>query len=256
MTKDEYEAVGLPVVQEEVGMFKLSYRNRSLPASFVGNGRDESPVASAMKKYRAEAVRFAGQVMLATGYFNTRLPTEQPKTEINYTELRLSYSNGIVFHFVADRSRDGVCGCYLQRITLDGKQIYNGCFSRCSGFFIQSGFFPFYSTIVSPSFPYLVSVTPSPVGFFHAKVQQSSGVKHHCANGSWICPAAFRKSKMAFQPPPRTSAGWVFREIPRPFACLSVLSPLSGLHVNLSRQGSRKAPKAGRRKKQVQQLKI
>lgn len=43
MTKEEYEAVGLPVVQEEVGMFKLSYRNRSLPASFVGNGRDESP---------------------------------------------------------------------------------------------------------------------------------------------------------------------------------------------------------------------
>lgn len=36
--------------------------------------------------------------MLATGYFNTRLPTEQPKTEINYTELRLSYSNGIVFY--------------------------------------------------------------------------------------------------------------------------------------------------------------
>ena len=103
-----------------------------LPASFVGNGRDESPVASAMKKYRAEAMRFAGQVMLATGYFNTRLPTEQPKTEINYTELRLSYSNGIVFYFVADRSRDGVCGCYLQRITLDGKQIYNGCFSRYS----------------------------------------------------------------------------------------------------------------------------
>lgn len=49
MTKEEYEAVGLPVVQEEVGMFKLSYRNRILPASFVGNGRDESPVASAMK---------------------------------------------------------------------------------------------------------------------------------------------------------------------------------------------------------------
>ena len=108
------------MVQEKVGMFKLSYRNRSLPTSFVGNGRDESPVASAMKNIgRSHA--FAGQVMLATGYFNTRLPTEQPQTEINYTELRLSYSNGIVFYFVADRSRDGVCGCYLQRITLDGK---------------------------------------------------------------------------------------------------------------------------------------
>lgn len=62
MTKEEYEAVGLPVVQEEVGMFKLSYRNRSLPASFVGNGRDESPVASAMKKIsgRSHAFRRTG----------------------------------------------------------------------------------------------------------------------------------------------------------------------------------------------------
>ena len=42
-----------------------------------------------MKKYRAEAMRFAGQVMLATGYFNTRLPTEQPKTEINYTGIAI-----------------------------------------------------------------------------------------------------------------------------------------------------------------------
>ncbi len=130
MTKEEYEAINLPVVQEEIGMFKLNYRNRNLPASFFGNSRDENPVASAMKKYKTEAVRFAEQVMRATGYFNTRLPSEQPKVEINYTALRLSYSNGIVFHFVANRSRDGICDCHLQRITLDGNQIYNGCFCR------------------------------------------------------------------------------------------------------------------------------
>ena len=103
-------------------------------------------------------------------------------------------------------------------------------FSRYSHFYIQSGFFLFYS-----GYPILSLISPpvasSPVGFSHAKVQRSSGVKHHYANGSRICPAAFRKSKMAFQPPPRTSTGWVFREILRPFACLSVLSPLSGLHV-------------------------
>lgn len=37
-------------------------------------------------------------------------------------------------------------------------------------------------TILHSSY-YLV-VAPSPVRFSHAKVQRSSGVKHHCANGS------------------------------------------------------------------------
>ena len=125
-----YEAIDLPVVYEEFGMFKLQYRNIVLPDRFVGTGFDEIPVASAMEKYRTEAVRFAEQVMLATGYFNTHLPTEKPQAAINYTSLRLSYSNDIEFHFVADRSPDGIDNCYLQRITLGGKQIYNGCFHR------------------------------------------------------------------------------------------------------------------------------
>lgn len=132
ITKQEYEAIGLPVVEEEVGIFKLRYTDRTLPVSFSGNGRDEIPVASAMEKYKTEAMRFAEQVMLATGYFNTRLPTEQPTVEINYTTLQLSYSNGIVFHFGSERSRDGICNCFLQRITLDGNNIYDGYFCRCS----------------------------------------------------------------------------------------------------------------------------
>lgn len=132
VTKEEYEAIDLPVVQEEIGTFKLCYRNRVLPASFAGDSRDEIPVASAMKKYKEEAMRFAEQVMLVTGYFNTRLPSEQPKVEISHTALWFSYSNGIVFHFTANRSRDGVCDCLLQRITLDGNLIYNGCCYRHS----------------------------------------------------------------------------------------------------------------------------
>ena len=50
-------------------------------------------------------------------------------------------------------------------------------------------------------------------------------------------------------PPPRTSADWVFREIPRPFACLSVLSLLSDLHVkSLPARKAEKLPKRGKRK--------
>ena len=62
--------------------------------------------------------------------------------------------------------------------------------------------FPFYSIIVSHSFPYLVSDASSPVGFSHAKVQRSSGVKYRYANGSWICPAAFSNQRWPFSPPP------------------------------------------------------
>ena len=83
VTKEEYEAIDLPVVQEEIGTFKLCYRNRVLSASFVGDNRDEISVASAMKKYKEEAVRFAEQGMLATGYFNTRLYSEQFKVEFS-----------------------------------------------------------------------------------------------------------------------------------------------------------------------------
>lgn len=130
VSKKAYKAIDLPMVQKEFGMFKLQYRNIVLSDRFRGNGSDEIPVASAMEKYKTEAVRFAEQVMLATGYFNTCLPTEKPQTAINYTSLRLSYSNDIEFYFVSDRSHNGICDCYLQRITLGDKQIYNGCFHR------------------------------------------------------------------------------------------------------------------------------
>lgn len=39
-----------------------------------------------MKRYGAEAVRFAEQIMLATGYFGTR-PSEQPTVEIDHMTL-------------------------------------------------------------------------------------------------------------------------------------------------------------------------
>lgn len=60
-------------------MFKLSYRNK--PASFVGSGRDlESPWLRYEKEISGKKpCVFAGQVMLAAGYFNTRLPLNNPK---------------------------------------------------------------------------------------------------------------------------------------------------------------------------------
>lgn len=50
---------------------------------------------------------------------------------------------------------------------------------------IHKQFATFYVVILTilHSSYYLV-VAPSPVRFSHAKVQRSSGVKHHCANGS------------------------------------------------------------------------
>lgn len=130
ITKEEYQAIDLPEVLEEFQTFKLRYRNRFLSTSFTGNGHDEIPVASAMLKYKAEAMPFAEQVMLATGYFNTNQPVEKPKAKISHTSLRLSYSNGIEMLFVSEYGCGGVCNCYLQLITLNGKQIYNGCFRR------------------------------------------------------------------------------------------------------------------------------
>ena len=133
LNKTEYEAISLPIVQEDIGgPFKLIYKNRILPENLTGDRRDELSVASAMKKYQTEAIRFAEQVMLATGYFNSRMPSEKPHSEINYTSLTLSYSNGIKFTFVSERSCGGIDNCYLQLITLDGRQIYNGCFRKYS----------------------------------------------------------------------------------------------------------------------------
>ncbi len=130
ITKEEYQTINLPEVQEEMQTFKLRYRNRFLTTSFAGNGHDEIPVASAMLKYKAEAIPFAEQVMLATGYFNTNQPSEKPTVAINYTTMRLSYSNGIEMTFGSEYGRNGVCNCHLQLITLDGNQIYNGYFRR------------------------------------------------------------------------------------------------------------------------------
>ena len=50
-------------------------------------------------------------------------------------------------------------------------------------------------------FPYLAANIPLPIGFSHAKVQRSSGVKHRYANGSRICPAAFPNRRCPFNPP-------------------------------------------------------
>ncbi len=130
ITKEEYQAIDLPEVQEQVQTFKLRYHNRFLPASFIGNNHNEIPVASAMLRYRVEAIPFAEQIMLATGYFNTNQPVEKPKVKINYTSLRLSYSNGIEMMFGSEYGRGGVCNCYLQLITLNRNQIYNGYFRR------------------------------------------------------------------------------------------------------------------------------
>ncbi len=130
ITKEEYQAINLPEVQEQVQTFKLRYRNRFLPTSFIGNNHDEIPVASELLRYKAKAIPFAEQIMLATGYFNTNQPLEKPKVAINYTSLRLSYSNGIEMTFASEYGCGGICNCYLQLITLNGNQIYNGCFRR------------------------------------------------------------------------------------------------------------------------------
>ena len=120
-------------------------------------------------------------------------------------------------------------------------------FSRCSGFFIQSGFFPFYSTIVSPSSPYLVFTTFSPVGFSHAKVQRSSGVKHRHANGSWICPAAFPNRRCPFSPllvPRRVGYSVKF---PGRLLAFPSFPPLSGLHVkSLPPRKAERLPRGGK----------
>lgn len=121
----------MPVVQKNIsGPFKLIFRNRVLPDRFTGNKHNEIPVASTMKKYRTEVVRFAEQIMLAIGYFHSQFPSEKPHFEINHTSLTLTHSDGIKFTFVSERSRDGIGHYYLQLITHYGKQIYNSCFRR------------------------------------------------------------------------------------------------------------------------------
>ena len=127
ITKEEYLATNLPVsVEKHSWPFMLSYRNRVLSYNFIGNSHDEIPVKSAMKKYSAEAVKFAEQVLLAAGYFNGNCPVEKPSVTENYTSLYLTYTNGISITFDSERSRDGVENCRLSIIDLDGERIYNG----------------------------------------------------------------------------------------------------------------------------------
>ena len=126
ITKEEYLATNLPVREKHHEPFLLSYSNRVLPYNFIGNSHDEIPVKSAMKKYSAEAVKFAEQLLLAAGYFNGNRPVEKPSVTINYTSLYLTYGNGISITFDCERSRDGVDNCRLTVIDLDGERIYNG----------------------------------------------------------------------------------------------------------------------------------
>ena len=107
---------------------------------------------------------------------------------------------------------------------------------------------PFTPLSYLPS-PYLVFATFSPVGFSHAKVQRSSGVKHCYANGSRICPAAFPKRRWPFSPRlvPRR-VGYSVKFPGRLLASPSFPS-LSGLHVkSLPARKAERLPRGGKEK--------
>lgn len=126
VTKEEYLATRLPVKEKPHETFMLTYRDRVLPYSFIGNNHDEIPVRSAMECYAPEAVKFAEQLLLATGYFNTNRPAECPSVSFNYTTLYLTYDSGIEMTFDSSRSRDGVDNCYLSIMSVNGSRLYNG----------------------------------------------------------------------------------------------------------------------------------
>lgn len=126
ITKEEYLATRLPVKKKAHETFMLTYRDRILPHSFIGNNYDEIPVRSAMERYAPEAVKFAEQLLLATGYFNSNNPEERPSVSFNYTTLYLTYANGIEMTFDSSRSSDGVKDCYLSVMSMNGNRLYNG----------------------------------------------------------------------------------------------------------------------------------
>lgn len=126
VTKEEYLATRLPVKEKTHKTFMLTYRNRVLPFNFVGNGYDENPVRSAMERFAPEAIRFAEQLLLATGYFNTNNPVKRPSVSLNYTTLYLTYDNGIEMTFDSIRNRDGVEDCRLSLLSVNGDRLYNG----------------------------------------------------------------------------------------------------------------------------------
>ena len=73
--------------------------------------------------------------------------------------------------------------------------------------------------------------TPLPVRFSHAKVQRHSVVKYRSANRLVYLPGSLPKSKMTFLSPPCCAVGLGIPFNPRRFPCLSLIFPLSGLHV-------------------------
>lgn len=81
ITKKEYEALSLPAAKKSFAPVFLTFKDIVQPMNFKGNCRDENRVPSAMEAYRKAAERFALQVMLATGYFNTRDKPEVPGSE-------------------------------------------------------------------------------------------------------------------------------------------------------------------------------
>ena len=122
-------------------------------------------------------------------------------------------------------------------------------FSRYSHFYIQSGFFLFYSgypilSLISPPLP------PRRLDFLMQRYsgRPASSTTMLTARGFARQPSANRR--WPFSPPPRTSTGWVFREILRPFCFLSVLSPAVWLACKISpAQGSRKGSESREKKK-------
>lgn len=125
ITKKEYEALDLPVADKSFSPVFLTFKDIVLPMNFKGNCRDENRVPSAMEAYRKAAERFALQVMLATGYFNTMDKLEVPEVRINHTSVYITYSNGIEFLFDSSVDADGVNNCRLTTIRQGDDILYN-----------------------------------------------------------------------------------------------------------------------------------
>lgn len=129
VTGKEYDTINLPVVGKTFKPVFLTYKDMVLPSNFIGNYRDETRTPTAMKAYRMEAERFARQVMLATGYFNTRDTPQKPDVRINHTSIHLNYPNGVEVLFDSMVCYEGVDNCRLTYIRHNGTDIYN-CFRQ------------------------------------------------------------------------------------------------------------------------------
>lgn len=129
VTREEYDAINLPIVEKTFSPVFLAYKDIALPYNFIGNHCEENRVPSAMKAYRMEAERFARQVMLATGYFNTRDTPQQPDVRISHTSIYLNYPNGVEMLFDSMVSNAGVDNCRLTSIRCNDTDIYN-CFRQ------------------------------------------------------------------------------------------------------------------------------